>query len=301
MDKVLNNWIKQFNFGDVQRHKNVTFIPISTSKQYDIDFLTLSEGLDKKLVEILELEDGATVPEIKVKNKSDKYLIIFDGEHLIGAKQNRIVNKTVIVTPNSELVIPVSCTEQGRWHHVSEEFSRSDYNAPASIRKYAKQTKDPQHNVWNNISSKMTSFAVHSGTSSLNDIYEEIDLNFTDYKQKIHQIDSQIGFLVFINGSFYGIELVNNKHLFSELFDGIINGYLLDAIENNKDIEIQFDRENLIKRVIENLSKAKFTIAETIGMEKRETIKGKETIGEFVTFNRIPIHLAVFNRKEFNN
>ncbi|MFI5324146.1 MAG: ARPP-1 family domain-containing protein, partial [Thermodesulfobacteriota bacterium] len=142
---------------------------------------------------------------------------------------------------------------------------------------------------------------VHSGTSSLNDIYEEMNLRFKDYKQKIHKVDSQIGCLVFLNGSFYGLELVNDTDLFSELFDGIINSYLLDAIENNKDIETQFDRENLIKRIIENLSKSKYTIAEKIGMEKRETIKGNETIGEFVTFNGIPIHLAVFNKKELNN
>ena len=46
-----------------------------------------------------------------------------DGEELLGAKQNRIVNLTILVAANSELTIPVSCVEAGRWRARSRAFT----------------------------------------------------------------------------------------------------------------------------------------------------------------------------------
>jgi hypothetical protein len=47
-------------------------------------------------------------PELRVKNSSGTPVLILDGEELVGAKQNRIVNVTILVVTQSEIVIPVS-------------------------------------------------------------------------------------------------------------------------------------------------------------------------------------------------
>jgi hypothetical protein len=47
-------------------------------------------------------------------------VLIVDGEELVGAKQNRVVNLTILVPAQQTVVIPVTCVEQGRWHHVSQ-------------------------------------------------------------------------------------------------------------------------------------------------------------------------------------
>jgi hypothetical protein len=66
---------------------------------------------------------GGSVPELKFVNESDKPVFLMDGEELIGAKQNRTLNLSILVPAKKAVGIPVSCVERGRWHHLSREFS----------------------------------------------------------------------------------------------------------------------------------------------------------------------------------
>ena len=79
------------------------------------DYRTLDEGLKVGGVEITEVSEQGSVPELRVVNRGLHPILIVDGEELIGAKQNRVVNLTILVAPQSKLTIPVSCVEAGRW------------------------------------------------------------------------------------------------------------------------------------------------------------------------------------------
>jgi hypothetical protein len=49
--------------------------------------------------------------------------LLLDGEQLVGAKQNRIPNMIVLVAAQTEVTIPVSCVEQGRWGYQARHRS----------------------------------------------------------------------------------------------------------------------------------------------------------------------------------
>ena len=57
----------------------------------------------------------------------------------MGAKQNRILNMTVLVAAHSEVIIPVSCVEQGRWGYRARHSAPSDFSLYAGLR--AKKTR----------------------------------------------------------------------------------------------------------------------------------------------------------------
>ena len=65
-------------------------------------------------MEVTEVSQGGSVPDLRLINKSANKLLAVDGEELIGAKQNRIVNATFLIAANTEIIIPVSGVEQGR-------------------------------------------------------------------------------------------------------------------------------------------------------------------------------------------
>jgi hypothetical protein len=55
-------------------------------------FITLDEALDLGEVIIREVNDEGGVGLLSIENRSNKNLLILDGEILVGGKQGRIVN-----------------------------------------------------------------------------------------------------------------------------------------------------------------------------------------------------------------
>ena len=98
-------------------------------------YLTLDQGLAARSVKITEISEGGSVPELKLQNLGDKPLLLIDGEEMVGAKQNRVTNLTVMTGAGATIVIPVSCVEAGRWQHTSAEFEASPQTMHASGRR----------------------------------------------------------------------------------------------------------------------------------------------------------------------
>jgi hypothetical protein len=61
-------------------------------------------------------------------------VLLLDGEELAGAKQNRVLNTTILLPEKSETVVPVSCTEANRWSYLSALFEESGEVMSAQIR-----------------------------------------------------------------------------------------------------------------------------------------------------------------------
>ena len=51
-----------------------------------MDYITLDEALSEELIEVVEVSEEGTVPELKVVNKSPCMILILDGEELVGGQ-----------------------------------------------------------------------------------------------------------------------------------------------------------------------------------------------------------------------
>ena len=113
-------------------HGALAVIPHLAPNLDDPDWLTLEEAGDR--VRVTEVSEDGSVPFLKVVNEADQPVLLLDGEELIGAKQNRILNTTVLVGAHAEVIIPVSCVEEGRWGYRGRQFRPGDASLFASIR-----------------------------------------------------------------------------------------------------------------------------------------------------------------------
>ena len=134
MEPVIKEYLGQIKIGRKQSYKNLALFPLLSGYATTLDYLTLDEAFAGNLIEVGEMDGQGSVPEIKVVNRAPKRLLILDGEELVGAKQNRIVNTTIIVEAHSTTVIPVSCVEQGRWDDGRTGFRSEGRVMSAELR-----------------------------------------------------------------------------------------------------------------------------------------------------------------------
>ena len=144
--------------GEPVVHRGVVLCPLFPRLSPAADYVTLEEALPLGF-RVTEVDEAGAVPELAVHNPLDKDVLLYDGEELLGAKQNRILNVTVLVAAGSKTRIPVSCVEQGRWASRSAAFAAAPHAAHPELRrrKGARLLAEPmalgvaQHAVWDEV------------------------------------------------------------------------------------------------------------------------------------------------------
>jgi hypothetical protein len=167
-----------------QSHQNLVLFPLLAPESGEPDYLTLEEALGEDAVVITEVSEGGQVPELKLVNLSGSKILILDGEELKGAKQNRIVNATFLIGPKSEVVVPVSCVEHGRWNYESRNFDSGEKIMHFSLRrdhqrevtKNLRQDKSFRSNqgmIWDGLAEKVKRMKVSAPTGAMEDLFEQ--------------------------------------------------------------------------------------------------------------------------------
>lgn len=303
MSSIISNYLSKLEFGKPMKYKNMGVIPLFTSID-SIKYLTLKEALNKKLLIITEVSKGGAVPELKVKNKAEMPVLLLDGEELVGAKQNRILNTTILLKEKSETVIPVSCTEHGRWSYISDKFNVSDVVAAHNIRakkassvsanlKESHEYMADQIGVWNEIDRIAHNANIHSETGAMKDIFyakmEDLDKFLETFKCEPHQK----GLLVTINGEVVGFDAISLDSAYKKLHPKLVKSYAMDAILQEKK-----------KSMLPSLEKAKTFIKEAIAAHGKRyksigygwdyRFEGENIVGSALIYNRNVIHTAFF-------
>src|SRR5660398_182432 len=112
----------------------LTLLPFTCRRPGTTRYVLLEKAIRRGRLTVTEVSDGGAVPYLKAQNMGPWPVLIFDGEELIGAKQNRIVNTTILVGVG-ETILPVSCVEQGRWSHRSRAFAAGQWASHLRLRR----------------------------------------------------------------------------------------------------------------------------------------------------------------------
>jgi len=226
--------------GDPVEHRGVVIAPLFPRADPHAEYLTLDQAVPFGF-HVTEVDAQGSVPELLAKNPLDANVLLYDGEELLGAKQNRILNVTALVPARSETKIPVSCVEEGRWHARGAHFSPSDHTAyPELRRRKAVQlmTKPlergvAQHAVWDEVAAKAERLGVQSPTRAQSDIYRERPTPI-DLRNAFPLVPGQSGALVAL-GAKVCLDYVSRPDAFARLYPKLLQGYLLDAREHAGD------------------------------------------------------------------
>jgi hypothetical protein len=240
--KILNDFIRNLYTGEHIAVNGLRLVPLFVREESRLPYLELEEALKQNLVEITEVSEQGSVPNLQVTNKSLRDILILDGEELIGAKQNRIVNTTIVVPAHSSVVTPVSCVEQGRWRYTSKEFSTGDSFSYPSLRRRKHQDVTTslratgsfaadQSSIWNDISSKAARMDVTSDTMAMSDIFESRAEGSEHLEQDVPHQERQVGFFAFIKDGFAGGDVFGSTELCRKKLPKLVRSYYLDSLD----------------------------------------------------------------------
>jgi hypothetical protein len=229
--------------GEPRQYENLMIFPLSGNAISTVEYLTLDEALAARLLTITEVSESGRVPSLRLDNLAEQPVLLLDGEELIGAKQNRIVNLTILAPPRSSLEIPVSCTEAGRWSWRSHHFQSAGRTqfARARARKAAQVTESMlargsraanQHDMWDQIALKSRSLGVDSATGAMADVYLQMEERTARMVGELDRVlEDQIGAVFAIGGSVRGLEIFDKSQTYARQQAKLLRGYALDAIE----------------------------------------------------------------------
>jgi len=202
--------------------------------------ILLEEGLNQEGDIIIREVDGGQVPFLEVDNRSpNRAILLLEGDLLVGGRQNRVLQKSVILLPNTYANrVPVFCSERGRWEQRTTEFSSGGSIFPSrAVFKDASKAESrgvhssvSQASVWNQIQASLKDVGVHSKTFDFQDARQQVAPIIEQFVNEIRPVNNQIGSVFVDHAGVAGAEMLGNNDLYSRCHDKILESFAFDAL-----------------------------------------------------------------------
>ena len=302
--QAITDTINDITLGEPVVFQGLTLFPVFGGDRPDPGYETLDMALEQEQARVVEVSDEGDVPELLFDNFGSQRVLLVDGDELIGAKQNRIINLTILVAAQSKIEIPVSCVEAGRWSYNSHEFrskGRSMYSrARATKAAHVSQRmaasgdrRADQSAVWDEVEGMACALEVSSSTDSMSDIYDDYEDDLADYQAAFKAQEGQVGAVFAVDGKVQGLELFDSSTTFAHYLERLVSSYALGSLRSAaKEGEVTLSS---VEGFIEGLKRSKTKQFDALGEGEDVRISGEALAGGALVAEGRLVHLAAFN------
>jgi hypothetical protein len=228
--------------GDPVRHEALTVFPLFDPATGNADYLLSDEALTAGVVTVEEVGQTGSVPNLVVNNQSDALVLFLEGETLHGAKQNRVLNTSVLVGARSQTTIPVSCVEQGRWRYTSASFGHGGTHSSPKLRHVLKESVtrsakegrghgSDQLGVWKEVSRQMEALGAASPTGAMADTYQKHRDRLAEFTERLKYVEGASGLAVTVGGKVVSVDLFDKPATCRKVWGRLLTGLVMDALE----------------------------------------------------------------------
>jgi len=271
-----------------------------------LTYSTLDEALEAHWIEVVESTEAGQVSRIKIINRSTQMVFLMAGEQLVGCKQNRVMNSSIMVPPRAEMALPVTCVERGRWGYSSSAFSSartsSHYALRAMMTRQASQSyrsagvpMSDQKKVWGEVSRKLGAMGSPSSSDAMQDVYRNYDLKLRELEEKLPAPSDCNGAVFIIAGSIVGADFFDDADTLRKLWPKLIRSCSIDALER----PARNERSTSVHEISSWLEASASATQESFpspGMGLDVRIEGKDVLGASLVIDDHPVHMELFRR-----
>jgi hypothetical protein len=312
--RPLSDFLSHVRLAPRQAHKALTLWPLvqkdAAAPPAGPAYIALGTALAKGTVRVDEVDEGGSVPHVRVTNAGDLALLFLFGEEIRGAKQNRVANASFLVPAKSDVVLDVSCVEAGRWHRArGARFEHTEEVVSPSLRRVmsAQVTRSrildqsfssDQGEVWNQISERLHHSGAASDTEAYADYRDSRASDLDELTKAFRPVAGQVGFVACIGDEVAGLEAIGRPDVFRADFAALVRAYALDAVDAAlvKKLDVRPDRAAHFsdpEPFLEALARAPFSSGPSLGAGEDLRIDGPEVAGCALAHESL-VHVTAF-------
>lgn len=294
--------LENMEIGRAVAHGALTLHPLRGGGDAGVGIESLEDALGAGTLDIEEFGEAGSVPELRVVSRGESPVLILEGEELIGLKQNRTVNSSVLVGAGATVTLPVSCVERGRWSRASR-MSRSTSASHLSLRRlksrsvhaslrYRMGHRSDQRAVWDEVDRKSQRHGFVSETAALHDARLALSEDLEEFA-KLHENlpEDCAGVIVSLGGIPVALEVLPDARTFSKASGRLFSGYALEALEYEPGGEVS---EQAVRGFVRGLSGATFERHTAVGEGLDFRFEGEGVSGYALMDGGRVLHAAAF-------
>jgi hypothetical protein len=242
---------------EIQNINNAVFLPDTLSEetvQQQVDQEQVQQGVPQQQLAGV----SAQVNKLFIENISEDTVFIMAGEVIKGGKQDRVIEKDIILPPLSgKIDISVFCVEHHRWSFKTTDGKFNEYYSVSanSVRQKAAVNKNQQE-VWDAVDKITSKQEARTGTGTYaaldsSEKYVKERGEYLEYFNKeLDKMEHCIGFVGVSGDSIIGCDLFATEALFKKQQKNLLNAYVTEALTYGKAITI---RQSEIDRYLNHL------------------------------------------------
>ena len=283
--------------------------PLHLSIESLLVYLTYEEALEAGSVKVSEMGEAGSVPELLLENSGAEKVLIIDGQQLVGAKQNRVLNTTVLIAAHSKSVIPVSCVEQGRWHYEGTHgMAGSSYNLYANTRaqKHRDVTRNlqqehrydaDQQGIWRSIDDRLSSDVAYAPTMAMDDHFRSSGLRLEGFLEhlaieRFEGHDTMVGAVFTLCGKVMGFDAFDRPATLERQWAKLLNSYAIEALREDGEGSVD---PGQVRSFLDSAGAADMLVFEPPGLGRDVRITGDTTVGSALVAEGEIAHVYAFN------
>jgi hypothetical protein len=305
MKELLLAHLASLKLGEATTHQGLGVFPLLAPDGPPPDYVLLDAALADGLVSISEVSEGGHVPELRLENRSPLALLLIEGEELVGAKQNRVLNTSLLIAPKASVTIPVSCVEAGRWRSTGAHFgssgamfhssgrARKVSDVSTSVRERGEYRSD-QGAVWDAVASAAHRLNVASPTQAFSDVVRERHDDLGAFRAAFQAAPGQAGLLVVLGGRVLGLDLFAAPATLTALLPKLATSYALDAVEAEAPSLAPEKNAEVARGFLDAVGAAPLTAHPSVSLGQSLRLASPHVAGAALLYGERVLHLCAF-------